>query len=288
MDEHRRGYNLKAPGSSGSPLRLPGREPFPPVDEHLVVPELTRDEVIGGRRVVAMPAQPPHATKQTDLDYVLRAHVTPGYTAATDLLTRYGQDSDFASDTCIFKDGVDPATGTRYLEEIAFEVVSKQNERNVTEKALRMHRRGVRRIFGIWVKEDPRVCEWSAETQAWRTLEPASKIEDPCLVAPVAVSALLDAAAADKAVIDALDAKDTPALRERESAARREGEARGRAEGRVESRAEDVLQILETRGLPVSEPQRQEILRCRDLDRLARWLRRAVLATTADEVVADP
>jgi hypothetical protein len=80
-------------------------------------------------------------------------------------------------------------------------------------------------------------------------------------------------------VIDALDAKDTPALRERESAARREGEARGRAE--------DVLQILETRGLPVSEPQRQEILRCRDLDRLARWLRRAVLATTADEVVAD-
>jgi len=179
MDEPRRGYSLKAPGTSGSPLRLPGRGPFPPVDEHLVVPELTRDEMIGGRRVVASPAQPPHATKQTDLDYVLRAHVTPGYTAATDLLTRHDQDSDFASDTCIFKDGVDPATGTRYLEEIAFEIVSEQNERNVTEKALRMHRRGVRRIFAIWVEEDPRVCEWSAETQSWQTLEPASKIEDP-------------------------------------------------------------------------------------------------------------
>ena len=66
MDEHRRGLSLKAPGSSGSPLRLPGREPFPPIDEHLVVPELTRDEMIGGRRVVAMPAQLPHAAKRTD------------------------------------------------------------------------------------------------------------------------------------------------------------------------------------------------------------------------------
>jgi len=58
MDENRTGYDLKAPGRSGaSPsLRLPGREPFPPLDEHLVAPEVTRDEVIGGRRVVSMPA----------------------------------------------------------------------------------------------------------------------------------------------------------------------------------------------------------------------------------------
>ena len=33
----------------------------------------------------------------------------------------------------------------RYLEEIAFEVVSEQNEGNVTEKALRMGRRGTNR-----------------------------------------------------------------------------------------------------------------------------------------------
>jgi len=278
MDEHRRGYSLKAPGSSGSPLRLPGREPFPPVDEHLVVPELTRDEIIGGRRMVAMPAQPPHATKQTDLDYVLRAHVAPGYTAAADLLTRHDKDSDFATDACIFKDGVDPQTGTRHLEEVAFEVVSEQNERN--EKALRMHRRGVRRIFTIWVKEDQRICEWSPERQSWSPLAAGSRIEDPCLVTPLAVAALLDAAAADNAVIEALNAKDNPALRERESAAR--------AEGQAEGRADDVIKILETRGLPVSESQRQEFLRCRDLDRLDRWLRRAVLARAADEVVAEP
>ena len=58
MDEKNHpGYSFKAPGSAGSgPMRLPGRGPFPGVDDHLVVPEVTRDEIIGGRRVVAMPA----------------------------------------------------------------------------------------------------------------------------------------------------------------------------------------------------------------------------------------
>jgi hypothetical protein len=63
MDEHRRGFSLKAPGSSGPSLRLPGRGPLPSVEDHLVVPEITRGEIIGGQRVVAFPAQTPHATK---------------------------------------------------------------------------------------------------------------------------------------------------------------------------------------------------------------------------------
>jgi hypothetical protein len=40
----------------------------------------------------------------------------------------------------------------------------------------------------------------------------------------------------------------------------------------------------EVRGVPVSEAQREEILRCSDLDRLGRWLRRAALASSADEL----
>src|SRR5215208_5132378 len=121
MDENRAPYHVKAPGSSGSSVHLPGRGSFPRVDDHLVVPELTRDEIIGGRRVVASPAHPPHAILHSDLDYVLRAHVAPGFQTAADLLTRHDEESDFATDVCIFKNGVDPATGARYLEEIAFE-----------------------------------------------------------------------------------------------------------------------------------------------------------------------
>lgn len=272
MDEKRAGFSLKAPGRSGSghPRRLPGRGPWPGVDDHLVQPEITRDEIIGGLRVVASPAQPPHATRHTQLDYVVRALVTSGFTAAADLLTRHDHDSDFATDVCVFKDGVDPATGTRYLEEIAFEVVSKQNERLVTEKAIRMYRRGVRRIFAVRVKKGE-VCEWSPESQGWNPLDAGARIEDACLVAPLAVAALLDAVAADKAVAEALIAKGDPTLRERE--------ARGRAEG--------ILTVLEARGIAVRPDQRQEILSCHDLERLDRWLRAAALTSSVEEVLSQ-
>ncbi len=281
MSEDRPAYSLKAPGASGRSLHLPGRGPFPPVDEHLVEPEVTRDEIIGGRRVVAFPANPPHARQHTRLDYVLLAHTAPGYTAATDLLTRHDEESDFATDTCVYKDEVDSATGRRPLEEIAFEVVSEQSEGVATEKAQRMHRRGVRRIFAIFLKSR-QVCEWSAKgSGSWRPLGLGSSIEDPCLAKPLAIAALLDAAAADDAVVQALAAKDNPELRRMNAAARSEG----KAEGRVEGIALSILRFLETRGIAVSPDQRQEILRCTDLDRLNRWLDRAALATTADEVL---
>jgi len=283
MDAHRRVYDLKAPGAAGQSLRLPGQRSFPPLDEHLVEAEVTRDEIIGGRRVVAMPAHPPHATRQFQLDYVLEPHIAPGYIGAADLLTRVDVDSDFASDACVYKDAIDPQTGTRYLEEIAFEVVSEQNEGDVTEKALRMHRRGVRRIFAIFVKGERRVGEWSADTRSWRILDPSSHIEDPCLEVPLQVAALLDAAAANQAVVEALAAQGDPTIRKREAAARSEGEARGEAMGRSKA----ILQVLDARGIAVSPSQREEILRCDDLDRLDGWTRRAALASSAAEVLAE-
>jgi hypothetical protein len=281
MDEKRSGYSLQAPGSAGSrpAVHLPGRGSFPRVDDHLVVPEKTRDEIIGGVRRIASPAHPPHAMKQADLDYVLRAHVVPGYQVAADLLTRHDHNSDFASDVCVFKEGIDPETGARYLEEIAFEVVSEQNRGVVNDKALRMHRRGVRRIFTIWVK-GWRVCEWSPENQSWRQLEAGSSIEDSCLVVPLAVTALLDAAAADNAVAEALVTKENPVLLRREAAAEAKGEARGKAAA--------ILEVLEARGLAVSGEQRIDILHCGDIDRLNRWLRRAAVASSAEEVLSDP
>jgi hypothetical protein len=277
MDEKRAAYSLRAPGSPGksTALRLPGRGSFPRVDDHLVEPEVTRDEIINGRRVVASPADSPHADKHVDLAYVLRAHVAPGYRASADLITRHAVDSDFATDACVYKEGIDPETGGRYLEEIAFEVISTQRAKDATEKAVVMHRRGVRRIFGIWVKGSRRVCEWSPETRSWRTLDPDSRIEDPCLGAPLPVAALLDAATVHRAVIEALAAQGNPEIREREAAA----EARGAAAA--------VLKVLQARGVAVSEAQRQEILACHDLDRLDRWLSRALLVSSVEEVLAD-
>ena len=279
MDEKRSGYSLKAPGASGAPRHLPGRGDFPRVDDHLVVPEITRDEIIAGRRVVAEPADYPHATQHSDLHYVLRAHMASGYVSAVDLLTRHGETSDFASDASISRKGIDPSTGARYLEEIAFEVVSEQSTRNVTDKAVEMHRRGVRRIFAVFVKGS-RFSEWDPESRSWRPLEAGSSIEDRCLVMPLAVSALLDAALADNAVAEALIAKGNATIRNLEATA----EARGEAKGMAES----ILKILEARGVAISAAQQEEIQGCADLDRLDRWLRRAALASSADELTGEP
>ena len=71
MDEKRSGYELKAPGATGSAQYLPRRGDFPRLDDHLVVPEVTRDEIIKGRRVVAMPADAPHGDQHFRLDYVV-------------------------------------------------------------------------------------------------------------------------------------------------------------------------------------------------------------------------
>jgi hypothetical protein len=293
VDEKRAGYDLKAPGASGaSSLHLPGRADFPRLDDHLVVPEVTRDEVIKGRRVVAMPADPPHGDQHFRLDYVVGAHVAPGYEGSTDLLTRTGEASDFASDACIRKTGDDPATGSRYLEEIAFEVVSTQSEGDVREKAEEMHERGVRRIFALFVKGPRRVCEWSPKSRRWLPLDAGARIEDPCLVAPLAVSALLDAALADNAVVEALKAKRNPEILKLEAAAKAEGKTEGKTEGRAEGEAkgtaEAILKVLEARGVAVSRAQREKILRCSDRARLSRWVVRASLATSAEEVTAEP
>jgi hypothetical protein len=255
---------------------------FPGLDDHLVEAEVTRDKIIGGERVVLSPAHEPYATQHTEINYVVRAHVAPGYGAATHLLTRHDKESDFATDTCVRRKGADPETGGRYLEEIAFEVVSELKERYVREKALRMHRRGVRRIFAVWAS-DQRICEWSPESQSWRLLAADSWIEDPCFVLPISVAALFDPTAADNAVAAALIAKSNPGspqwIRQREA----EGEARGEARGQAAA----VLKVLESRGVAVSEAQRQQILRCQDLDRLDRWLRRAIEASSADEALSD-
>jgi hypothetical protein len=41
-----------------SPMEEMNKRPFPRVDDHLVVPEVTRDEIIGRRRMAVQPAKP--------------------------------------------------------------------------------------------------------------------------------------------------------------------------------------------------------------------------------------
>ena len=72
------------------------------------------------------------------------------------------------------------------------------------------------------------------------------------------------------------------------SLARREGRDEGKLEGRNETRAGDVLTVLRVRGIAVPDAARERILAQRDPERLERWLEKAILAASVDEVIDDP
>jgi hypothetical protein len=265
------------PPSSSGALRLPARD-APPLDEHLVQPETTRDQLVRGRKVIAMPSLPPHGDRHFKLDYVIGAHVQEGYVGSTDLLTRSAETSDFATDTCIRKAGIDPRTGQRYLEELAFEIVNEQSLRDITEQAEDLTARGVRRLIAIFVKKGE-AREWSPQTATWKKLDPESTIADPTLARPIRVKELLDAAEADNAVVHALDAKGNPALQKlREESLHKglekglekgieqgleQGRQEGRREGRDEGRREGLVQGIELAcsvlGIDLTEERRGEL-----------------------------
>jgi len=62
----------------------------------------------------------------------------------------------------------------------------------------------------------------------------------------------------------------------------------GRKEGRVEAGADALLTVLRVRGIAVSDAVRQRILAQKDPERLARWLEKAVVATSITEVMRVP
>src|SRR5207247_309929 len=98
-----------------------------------------------------------------DLAYLLRAYAKRGYKSAVDMLMRADESSDFAPNASIYPEAPHPRTKRRQIEELAFEVTSKQRLRVPTAKARKLIARGVRRVFCLLV-EQRRVLEWSRKT----------------------------------------------------------------------------------------------------------------------------
>lgn len=61
------------------------------------------------------------------------------------MLTRFSLGSNFAPDTPVRQKGIDPLTGTCYLEELA-------DLKGINTKSEDMRACGVRRVFGFFVK----------------------------------------------------------------------------------------------------------------------------------------
>ncbi len=265
-----------APGATS--MRLPAEREWPPLEDHLDPPEITRYERLDHERIEASPANPEHGDPHFRLDQLLGAHLADGYVGSVDLKTRVAKGSDFASDTCIRKDGDDPRTGERYLEELVFEVVSKRSLEDTDRRARAFAARGVRRQIAIFVRQGE-VREWSAHGSGWKRLDPRRSLRDPCLAHPLPVSALLDSAEAEIATARALEAKGNSAIVDMKETSALAGEARGRATA--------LLTILSARGFAVSGPAREQILATADLESLDRWLYKAATAASLDEVLAE-
>jgi predicted transposase/invertase (TIGR01784 family) len=84
------------------------------------------------------------------------------------------------------------------------------------------------------------------------------------------------------------EARRLAELRERAFVTYRIEMAAARAEGKAEGRAESILDVLAARGIAVSEDARVRICTCTDAPTLARWLSRAVIARSVEEMLAEP
>ncbi len=262
-------------------MHLPGETEWPPVDEYLDAPELTRYERVDERgRQVAHPATEHHGDPHFHLDQLLGPHLVEGYVGSVDLKTRVNVKQEFACDTCVRKAGIDPETGTRYLEELVFEVVYERSHQDTNRRADAFARRGVRRQIAIFVKTGE-VKEWSMASQGWRQLDLRRNLQDRCLVQPLPLRALFDAARAEVAMARVLEAKGNPAIIEMKE----QSKAEGRAEGHAEGRAESLLAIFEARGFTPSEKARSRILATTDRETLERWVHLAVTAPSLDEML---
>ncbi len=220
---------MREPPSAAKSLHMPG------IDERLARPE-EGEEYVDGERIgwQAMAGEPAHADPQCRLAYVVSACVGDGYIAATELLTRADKDSDFATDVCVRRGGIDPPTNERYPEELSFEVANAQTLARLEKRAKKLVARGVRRVFGILVREG-RVLEW-ARTSGFKDRPMHGQISDRTFKKPLRVRAILDAAAADRLVAEALWEKREPYLVQLVKKGRKQGHEEGREQGREQGR----------------------------------------------------
>ena len=66
------------------------------------------------------------------------------------------------------------------------------------------------------------------------------------------------------------------------------GKAEGKAEGKAQGKAEALLAVVAARGLPITAAARAQVLACTDVALLDRWIARAVVATSVEEILALP
>ncbi len=261
-----------------------GERELPAVDARLVREDCGY-EIFEGKLVPVPPRPEPQATRRARLALLLEVHVTDELDVAMGMLTRTSAITDIAPDASVYPRARDPRTGGRQLEHLAFEIVGAGSIEYAGHKAASLTGRGVRRVLAIDVEREC-VLEWSRELGAWSLLDAAASIEDPALVVPLPVGAMLREEQVDRALLQALLAKRNPVIEAELAKSRAEGFAEGFVDGLAEGWAEVILAMIVARDLCVSWHEQEQILLERDLARLERWRARAATCASVAELIA--
>lgn len=186
--------------------------------------------------------------------------------------------SDFATDVSVRKKGINPETGERYLEELSFEIVNEQTKKAIENKAQDLVRRGVRRVFAIFVKTG-QTSEWSRVERCFVPMAKDAVFDDPVLVRPMVVRALADRTLAQFELIRTLEKAKHPEIER----IRQEGHKKGVDEGDVQGRRAMLCELLEDQfgALPASVLLRIE---SGDIEQIRAWTKKMRNATSLDDV----
>lgn len=156
-----------------------------------------------------------------------------------------------------------------------------QDEESLAQKIADLFQAGTQYIWVVRL-DGPRRVEVHEPGQPVRKALPGSKLKAPGVLAhPVLVEALYDYDVANEVDFHHILRRLTG--HENLDEVRDEAKAKGKAEGKAEA----VFSVLEAREIAVSDDVRARIRSCGDLSTLDRWLRRAMTATSDQDVMAS-
>ena len=61
-----------------------------------------------------------------------------------------------------------------------------------------------------------------------------------------------------------------------------------RVEGKAQGKTESLLEALALRGIKIESSQKDTVLACTDLAQISEWFKKAMTATSADQVFGKP
>jgi hypothetical protein len=160
-----------------------------------------------------------------------------------------------------------------------------QDERDLKAKIRELLGAGTRFVWVVRLT-GPRRVEVHEPEREMRLVRPGEELLAPGVLAnPVPVEALYDwEVGREVALRNLLQQRGYDGL----DAVRREAAAEGETRGEIEASRRSIFEVLAARGLEIGEDVRRAVSTCHDPATLGRWLRLAVTARSAAELLTAP